>query len=322
MHSSLPQFDDSSWLHEIEQEAVIVESWQAEADKLTHIAVEAFTRLKENTTNVVDDTIMKTIEGLAKNASDVYVNLQMAHIDKVNARKPHDTPLNRIETWESAGFVVESEINSDTALAKIQSLPLKKYKLKDDIDLTVNKNQRKTRYHVGPVGSDDTSTKLDSSTIFSYNVGAVAHLAKSMEELSSKYLATSSFIKHSAIARSVSNLKAITGNSDHFKTPAQLASEVAALETEVALKRITQLCHALIHSTKINLLRARLNSRLKSLVANDWSSEKLTKIERAHVSSREMKAEDSNAALDTVLIYFDAIKNVEILWNSTMRYDH
>lgn len=325
IQSSPFQFDDSSWLQGIEQEAVIVDSWQAEAEKLTRIAIEAFKRLKENTTNVKDETKLNTLAGLAKNASDIYVNLQMARLDKTVARKQrmtisHDAPLVSIETWEL--FEVESEIDSDTALAKIQSLPLKKYKLKDDKDLTVGKNQRKTRYHVGTVESGDASTKLDSSTIFSYNVAAVAHLAKSLEELSSKYQVTSSFINHSSIKRSISNLKAITGNSDHFKTPAQLASEVAALETEVALKRITQLCHTLVQSTKINLLRAKLNSRLKSLAANDWSSEKLTRIERAYVSAREMKTENSNAALDTVLIYFDAIENVEVLWNSTMRYEH
>lgn len=62
IQSSPFQFDDSSWLQGIEQEAVIVDSWQAEAEKLTRIAIEAFKRLKENTTNVKDETKLNTFQ--------------------------------------------------------------------------------------------------------------------------------------------------------------------------------------------------------------------------------------------------------------------
>lgn len=311
---------------DIDREAAIIDSWQLEAEKLTAIAVEAFRALKEDTTNVKQGVKQHTLDELIANASSVYSTVQSEQHAKSKAIKERvsstDLPLLNVDTWQAAGFVVEHEISSDDALEKIASLPLKTYKLKDDKqqDMAVSRTQRRTRYHIGPVEGDDSYEKLDQSTIFSFNVGAVAHLAKSIEELSSQLSTTSAFLHHhSAMDDKMSHLTSLTKGSDSFTTPAQLASEVAALETEAALKRVTQLCHSLVQSTKINLLRARLASRLKSLAANDLSSEKATRLERAAVSSREMQAEDANAGLDTVIVYFDAIEEMKMLWNSTVR---
>jgi hypothetical protein len=277
----------------------------------------------------MEKTRLDVLAGLMANASTINNNIQMQHQINSNAYKQRtidslDSPLRYNKTWQLAGFeVVESEVSSEAALAMIQSIPLKRYKLKDDKqqDLAVSRTQRRTRYHVGPVASDDDAKSVNNpSSIFSYNIGAIAELTKSTEILSSKLLSSSSFLHHhSFLEEKISHLKSITGSAESFKTPAQLASEVAALETEVALKRITQLCFELVQSTKINVVYARLASRLKSLAANDWSSEKMTRIEREFVSVREIKAENANVGLDTVLIYLSAIEKVETLWNSTMR---
>lgn len=276
----------------------------------------------------MEKTKLDVLAGLMANASTIYNNIQMQHQINANAYKQRtidslDSPLRNYETWQLAGFEVESEVSSEAALAMIQSVSLKRYKLKDDKqqDMAVSRTQRRTRYHVGPVASDDDAKSVNNpSSIFSYNIGAIAELTKSTEILSSKLLSSSSFLHHhSFLGEKISHLKSITGSAESFKTPAQLASEVAALETEVALKRITQLCFELVQSTKINVVYARLASRLKSLAANDWSSEKMTRIEREFVSAREIKAENANVGLDTVLIYLSAIEEVETLWNSTMR---
>jgi hypothetical protein len=276
----------------------------------------------------MEKTKLDVLAGLMANASTINNNIQMQHQINANAYKQRtidslDSPLRNNETWQLAGFEVESEVSSEAALAMIQSVPLKRYKLKDDKqqDMAVSRTQRRTRYHVGPVASDDGAKSVNNpSSIFSYNIGAIAELTKSTEILSSKLLSSSSFLHHhSFLEEKISHLKSITGSAESFKTPAQLASEVAALETEVALKRITQLCFELVQSTKINVVYARLASRLKSLAANDWSSEKMTRIEREFVSAREIKDENANVGLDTVLIYLSAIEEVKTLWNSTMR---
>lgn len=318
------QFEGSAWLIDIEREAAIIESWQTEAEKLAVIAIEGFEALKADTTEAKEVTRRKTLVELITKASEFHHRIQSEHWEKstaVESRRVQsaNSPLLNTKTWTESGFVIEQEINSDEALKTITSLPLKTYRLKDDRqqDVAVSRTQRRTRYHIGPI--DEFSEKLDASTIFSYNVGAVSGLAKYVDELTSKLLASAAFMDQSAMEDKVAHLKTITRDSDSFRTPAQLASEVAALETEAALKRITQFCHALVHSTKVNLVRARLTSRLKSLAANDASAEKMANIERAAVSSREMQAEDTNARLDMMLVYFDAIDQVQRLWNSTVR---
>ncbi|KAL3782690.1 hypothetical protein HJC23_002590 [Cyclotella cryptica] len=313
-------FDYAPWLQDIEEEVSIIDSWQVEAEKLTGIAIVAFKNLKEKTIDIMESSKLAALAGLMSNASTIYDSIQTKHDDAKfrSSNYSDDSPLLRMETWKY--FEVENQISSDIALAKILSLPLKTYKLKDDKqqDFAVSRTERRTRYHLGPIVSVDDA--IDHSAIFSLNIGAVAQLSKSIEDLSSKLLSTSDFLyHHSAFEHKISRLKATTGESDLFKTPSQLASEVAALETEATLKRITRLCHELVQSTRINLLQARLQSRLESLATNDHSSEKMSRIEREYVSTRALKAEHANSGLATVLVYFDTIEQIMSLWNTTMR---
>lgn len=319
------QFDEPNWLQDIEKEVATINSWQAEAEKLAVIAIEAFRALKEYTTDVREETKLATLANLMVNSSAIYDDLMTQHHSALSQHIPNsdESPLLQIETWSKVGFEVENTIESEAALAKIVSLPLKTYKLKDDKQqyFAVSRTTRRTRYHTGVIyENDEASEKLDPPAIFSFNIGAVAHIANSMGELSSKLSTTSAFLHHyTSIDKTIVKLKSITKDSTLFKTPALIASEVAALETEAALKRVTQLCHALMQSTKINLLRARLVSRLTVLSTNDLASEKLTRIERAVVSARETNSEEANAGLDTVLVFVNAIEDIKTIWNSTMR---
>ena len=321
------QFDPATWLRDIEKEALVVNSWQVEAEKLTAIAIAAFEKLKQNATDIMEDVKTKVLAGLMTNASAMYSEMEMRHDEHVRSQREDklnsaESPLFHTGTWSSAGYEVENEIDSYDALAKIVLIPLKTYKLKDDKqqDVSVSRIERRTRYHVGPVGTENATDKFEPAAIFSYNVAAVAHLAKHMEELSSKLTTGTTFINHhSSLKDKISALKATTGSSDSYKTPAQLASEVAALETEAALKRIISLCHSLVQSTRINLVRSKLAFKLKSLATHDLSSERMSQIERDLVTRRELEADDTNAGLDTVLTYLNAIEEIKSAWNSTMR---
>jgi hypothetical protein len=66
-----------------------------------------------------------------------------------------ESSLFHTDAWSSAGYEAENEIASDDALAKTVSIPLKTYKLKDDKqqDVAISRIERRTRYHVGPVGT-------------------------------------------------------------------------------------------------------------------------------------------------------------------------
>lgn len=99
-----------------------------------------------------------------------------------------------------------------------------------------------------------------------------------------------------------------------------MASEVAALETEAALARITSLSQSVIASTRINLIYSRFLSQLEQHTSKSRSSERVGIVEGDSVSARETHAEISESYLDQMLIYFDTVDKLNTIWNSTKRY--
>lgn len=332
------QGDEASWLHDIQEEASIIHSWEAEAEKLSRIAVAAFQNVKNGTLIIMENATLEALSTLEANANTLYHELQTRFLEEERAKKEKTTGASiemQDDTWISGGFAIGESISHDLALATIKSMPLRCYKLRDDKqrDLAVNKNERRTRIHVGviyrqnslgngtAIQFDTDEKKVEPSTIFSYNIGAVAQLANSFDQQLSKIRSMSSFFhEHSALQKKVMELKSKSSSSQSgFKSPSQLASEVAALETESTLRRITRLSLALVQSTQVHLVHARLLSRLKSLVTKEKSSERMSIIERDSASLRENHSENIQSDLDVVLIYFQAIDRIKSIWNSTKR---
>ena len=331
-------------MKDIQYEAAIVDSWEVEAEKLAQIALETFRNLKNDTTSVKESATLDALDIVETSALNIMGQVRTRHDEEKQLHL--ESNINSVDpllfddnVWEAGGFEVENKVPPNLALTTIQAIPLKSYKLKDDKrrDLVVNRDEHRTRYHVGRIYSEDLmnntmgdrsknfASRMDSRDLFSFNIGAVTQLSTSVDWLSSRFNAAASLIQqHSQIDEKLLALKTITkqsnGDPSQFKSPSQLASEVAALETEAALRRVTRLSHALIQSTRVKLVYARLVSRLKSLVVNDQSSEKMSSIERESMATRYDNAGNVETDLDTVLIYLEAIDTIKTLWNATTRY--
>ncbi|KAL9188073.1 hypothetical protein ACHAXT_006451 [Thalassiosira profunda] len=319
--------DGASWLEVLQSEVSVVESWEIEAEKLTEIALAAFHNLKNGSADIAANATREASSTLATTADGLYQEKQLQHEWWKQAQmmanlKQVDPTLLEDETWVSGGFRIDDTVRPDMALEAIQALSLKRYKLKDDTDLGVRKSERRTRHHVGVVDAGNETGALDPASIFSLNIGAVSQLATSLDLLASKVAASTTFSRHSLLEEKVSQMRAQTEAQSHgssYKSPSQLASEVAALETEAALTRIARLSQAVVQSTRINLMHSKLASRSKLDGLNGQSSERVAMVERESASARETHAEDSEAYVDQLLIHLDTIGKMRTAWNSTKR---
>ena len=324
--------DGGDWLKGMLHEVSIIESWEEE-EKLSLIAIAAFENLKKGTTNIKESASREAMSVMHRNADEMYRKTQLDQVDKERLQsdkhKQYENEIGAIlsydETWNSGGFEVEEVIPPAIALDIIRSIPLKTYKLRDDKkrDLGVSKGERRTRYHVGVINQGDGDTRLEPSTIFSYNIGAVSQLAMSLERILSNLTVSSFFTHESSLREKVTMLMTQTesqvqgGNS--FRSPSQLASEVAALETEAALTRISRLAQEVTVSTRVNLIYSKLLSQLKSQAIKSESLERVSVIEGNSISARENHAENAGSCLDQLIIHFEVIDKMKSMWTATKR---
>lgn len=291
------------------------------------IAVAAFQDLKSRTSNLMQNSAQEAMALLQAQTDEMFHDIQNT-LKKSPAQT--DQSINSIllkeQTWKSGGFEVEEAIHPSTALETIISIPLKTYKLMDDKrrDLGVTKGERRTRYHVGVIerGYDDES--IEPSAIFSYNIGAVSHLASSLERISSKLTISLSFLKSQAKLKdkvlTLKNQAALKGDYS-FKSPSQLASDVASFETEAALLRILRHSQSIAASIRLNLIRSRLLSQLKSHTRKSIYSERSGAVESASLLESEIYADNAGSYLDRFLIYSEMLGKIKAIWTATERLE-
>ena len=315
----------NNWLEDIEREVTLVESWEVEAAQLSIIAVAAFQNLKE-TTNVKEDVTLETVSTLEIQADDIYNNIQMEN--NMEQSREHVASVNPIllndETWRAGGYTVDQEVSSDAALDTVSSMSLKTFKLRDDKqrDLGVSRGERRTRYHTGVIEDVSDSTTLEPASIFSYNIGAISQLAKTLERVTSKLSVLSSFFhQQGSMTDKVSLLKlqTETNGDTAYRSPSQIASEVAALETEAALTRISRLSQSVVASTRRNLMESKSTNQLKQQSLKTQSNEKVGNVESESISAREIHTETSESYLDQLLSNMQAIDKIKNVWNATQR---
>ncbi len=297
-------------------------------EKLALIATTAFQALKSDTSDVMENGAREATAVLKTKSDDMFREIQTEHQQRINSLAHSidkiDMILHEEKTWKSGGFEVEDVIPPDIALETILSIPLKTFKLRDDKqrDLRVNKGERRTRHHVGVIDRGDDDAIVESSAIFSCNIGAVSHLASSLERISSKLTVSLSFLRHQASLNvTISTLKKQTEAKGgySFKSPSQLASEVAALETEAALTRILRHSLSVAASIRLNLTRSRLVSQLKSLGSKSQYSERSGVIESDSVFEYEIYADHTGSFIDRLLIYSEVLGKIKAAWNATER---
>lgn len=320
-------FSQVDWLQGIQDDVSIIESWENEAKKLSRVAIEAFKSLKSDTSNIMENATREAISLLGSNADGMFLEMQRRQAEQ--RRSQMEKPLRSVnpilfrdDTWNAGGFQVTEIVPSEIALETVNAIPLKSYKLRDDSDLGVTKDQRRTRQHVGVIDAGEGDKRLDPSSIFAYNIGALSQLSTSLDRLvtaSSSSLNLQSSLEDK-IATLLANTQAVTrSHSNAFKSPSQLASEVAALETEAALARVSHLSQSVFHATRVNLINSRVVSRLKSLVDRDAMSARENHAEQESVSARENHAENAGAYVDRLIVQFGTVDRMKSIWNSTRR---
>lgn len=319
-------------MQHVQQEVSVIEAWEVEAEKLTLIAIAAFQHLQNDTSNIMENDVQEAMAIMKTKSDEMFHEIQREHQQsnhdaqqwpKHSVDDIHNILLND-QTWKSGGIEVEAVIQPSTALETIKSIPLKTYKLRDDKqrDLGVDRGERRTRCHVGVIDKGDDDTIVESSAIFSYNIGAVSHLATALERISSMLTASMPYLRNqTSLKDKVSTLKYQTElNGDYaFKSPGQLASEVAALETEAALTRIHRHSQSVVASIRVNLIHSRLLAQLKSLASKSEFSERTGVLESNSVFEREIYADETGSYLDRLLIYFEALGKIEALWTAAER---
>lgn len=322
------EYDSNSSWEGMQTDVAIIKAWEEEAKKLSIIANAAFRNLKSDTTNIKDTAAQEALSTMYESADKMYQSIQLGLVksERLHREKHSRNNLSRDITWKLGGINVDEVVSSEMALDAITSIPLKTYKLRDDKkrDLGVGKDERRTRYHVGVINNDDGSVPFDPSTIFSYNIGAVSQLATSLDRILSNLTISSSFFTNQSSLRTklavmISQTTAQSQNESSFKSPSQLASEVAALETEAALTRISHLSQSLTFSTRVNLINSQDTSRMKSHAMKSKSLERVSVIEGDYVSARENLAENVGSYLDQLLIQFDVMDKIKTVWAATKR---
>lgn len=322
-------YDSNSSWEGMQTDVAIIKAWEEEAKKLSLIANAAFRNLKSDTTNIKETAAQEALSTMYESADKMYQTIRLGLVEKerLHREKHSRNNLSHDGTWKLGGINVDEVVSSEMALDAITSIPLKTYKLRDDKkrDLGVGKDERRTRYHIGGINTDDGSAMpFDPSTISSYNIGAVSQLATSLDRILSNLTVSSSFFTNQSSLRTklavmISQTTAQSQNEFSFKSPSQLASEVAALETEAALTRISHLSQSLAFSTRVNLINSRDTSRMKSHAMKSESLERVSVIEGDCVSARENLAENVGSYLDQLLIQFDVMDKIKTVWAATKR---
>lgn len=322
-------YDSNSSWEGMQTDVAIIKAWEEEAKKLSLIANAAFRNLKSDTTNIKETAAQEALSTMYESADKMYQTIRLGLVEKerLHREKHSRNNLSHDGTWKLGGINVDEVVSSEMALDAITSIPLKTYKLRDDKkrDLGVGKDERRTRYHIGGINTDDGSAMpFDPSTISSYNIGAVSQLATSLDRILSNLTVSSSFFTNQSLLRTklavmISQTTAQSQNESSFKSPSQLAFEVAALETEAALTRISHLSQSLAFSTRVNLINSRDTSRMKSHAMKSESLERVSVIEGDCVSARENLAENVGSYLDQLLIQFDVMDKIKTVWAATKR---
>lgn len=298
------QFDGAVWMRDLYDGVAAVEAWEENASNLSLLVMTDFDARRKQ--NVVEEVMI-----------DIYSNeenLDQPRYDEYDFPSPD--PI-----WDGV-YTDRSRILPEVSFNIIKNTPLQSYLLRRDNqrNVIISEKERKTRRHIGVIDAGEAlknvsvNGKIDPTAVFAYNIGAVSHLAALHDEFSAKLKALSSFLdQDDTFHAKLRQLK------KSFQNPKQLAFDVAALEAEEGLTRIELMKHQMVHSTNVNLTRARQSYMETSHASKDAHAERLSIAERAYKAAREEYLDYSGASLDAVLSYFASLDDMQSIYNSMAR---
>ena len=306
------------WIKDIYEEVDGIVSWEDNVQNLSFLVMPDFDATRNSSSTSMEENaafreMMSLYNELKSNTrKDFDKNLVDDH---------HDTqPLN-YSFWEVI-YSDTSHIPPHFALETITNTPLKSYLLRSDNqrDVVISEKERKTRRHIGVI---DTGTfypnvtvndKVDPAAVFSYNIGAISQLATLCDDISTKMIASSTFLRHGEVIQS--QMRQL---NESLQNPRELAFNVAALEVEESLLRIELMSQRLIHSINLNTTLSKKSYLETSLLLKDTSAERTSIAEREYKSIRESHIDHADSSLDALLVYFSALDDMKSIYNSTLR---
>ena len=299
------QVDGTMWMQEVSNEVASIESWEDNAKALSLLVMSDFDTRRKSTS----DTDHSTVEAM----------LQIYNGGNDNERT--DTP-GPDSLWNGL-YEEKHRIPPEESLDVIKNTPLKSYLLRKDNqrNVIISEKERKTRRHIGVIDGGElfqhlsVNGNVDPASIFSYNVGAISHLAMQHEVLSSKLEASSlTFLdQDNSLHLKMRQLK------ESFQNPKELALDVAALEVEEGLMRVELMKQQLIHAINTNTTRSRQFYMETFHAAKDVSAEHVNIVENEYKSSREDHLDSVGASLDAILTYISALDDLRGIYNATSR---
>lgn len=306
------------WMEDIYEEVEGIASWEDNVQNLSFLVMPDFDATRNTSSTSMEENaafqeMMSLYNELKSNTrKDFHKNLVDDH---------HDTqPLN-YSFWEVI-YSDTSHIPPHFALETITNTPLKSYLLRSDNqrDVVISEKERKTRRHIGVI---DTGTfypnvtvndKVDPAAVFSYNIGAISQLATLCDDISTKMIASSTFLRHGEVIQS--QMRQL---NESLQNPRELAFNVAALEIEESLLRIELMSQGLIHSINLNTTLSKKSYLETSLLLKDTSAERTSIAEREYKSIRESHIDHADSSLDALLVYFSALDDMKSIYYSTLR---
>jgi len=218
-----------------------------------------------------------------------------------------------------------------------------------------NKKERRTRRHLGvldnksaitlmnienmnndidtteTINEESGSKNIDSSFMFAYNLKAIEALADKIEHIKAVFGVIEGFIsnrghlemglptKISNLIKRMEKLNSILNSPAKLKTPLQLASEVAALQNEASLARISLLISRLKHTLRMRKLSSRYEMQKGILTTKEHSRALLKRHEIKMKNDVEVEQFEEETVIESMITIIDALGKFSSMKNESLR---
>ena len=263
------------------------------------------------------------------------------HLREEHKENPIPEILLDDETWVHAGYTDfeannRTSISSSLAVDFIKSLPLKKYSLRHDSkrDFLVNqvssRDEMRTRTHLGVIDTDfaaefiDSSLyrdgKLEPSLLNFVNLKALVGIADEVDFLRITLDALNfSTMNTSKLSMSIRHLHDHIDSLDKFESVSDLTAQLAAVEAELATKKITLQLKNVKHALRIQRDDIRIDKMVSIMDAESQSHYLEIYEKNLQISARQKESHQKDTLMSSTIEAMNLINELSISANKTKR---
>jgi hypothetical protein len=247
------------------------------------------------------------------------------------------------ETWLNAGYMYttdpldESSVSEKSAVDLLQSLPLKKYRLRNDSkrDVLVTKGtsreEMRTRTHIGMIDTQIAAElihpsfypgdgEMEPTLLYYLNMKALTGIADEIDVLRTSISVLDSITtKSSNVSTLIHSLSEDVHSTDSFESISDLAAKVAAVEAELTTKKISSLLHSIKHALQMQREDMKLE-KISSIMDAEAKSNLQESIDRIQQrSARDKQWIERDTSMKKIIEILNLINEVSISANKTVR---